>query len=172
MSDLVFSELSGTLDVGVGYNPRGDVNVDLFIDSRQRRMGVGADLKPEEILNFVQADGRDMHMFKDRQFPYVRCWHLMEHLPDWWNLLKELYRVTDKHLEIIVPNRYFRKFPMLKPYKNHVSWFDKPTMEKAIIKHLKTRTFQVTSIKRGMFHPLIPFPLWPFLVKADIWRMD
>ena len=158
------------LDVGCGLNPRGDVNVDLYIDSRQRRQGKGPDLNLGSIQNFVQADGRDMHMFKDRHFDTVRCYHLIEHIPDWWNLLKELWRVTDRHLIIVCPNRYWLKFPMLKRYKNHISNFDKPTFEKAIPQILGTRNFEVTSIKRGMFHQLIPFPLWPYTLRVDVWR--
>ncbi len=32
-----FEIMGGVLDVGCGLHPRGDVNVDLYIDSRQRR---------------------------------------------------------------------------------------------------------------------------------------
>jgi len=93
------------LDVACGLHPRGDVNVDLFIESIHRRNGNGPKLQPDKIQHFVQADGRDMHMFRDREFHTVRCYHLIEHLPDWWRLLKELYRVTDQHLVIVCPHR-------------------------------------------------------------------
>ena len=162
--------MSQVLDVGVGYKPRGDVNVDLYIDSRQRAKGVGPDLEVSKIQNFVQADGRDMPMFRDRQFHTVRCWHLIEHLPDPWNLLKELYRVTDKHLVIVCPSRYWLTFPHLRRYRNHISNFDVKTFEKGIPYHLNTWNFEAQHIYRGMFHKMIPFPLWPMLVRVDIWR--
>ena len=78
--DLDFKKCT-VLDVGCGLHPRGDVNVDLFLDSRHRRSGNGPSLDTETIQNFVQADGRDMYMFKDREFDTVRCHHVIEHLP-------------------------------------------------------------------------------------------
>jgi len=72
------------LDVACGLNPRGDVNVDLVeMKSIHRRKGKGPMLKTDEIPGFTNADALDMHMFTDRQFPRVHCWHLAEHIEDW-----------------------------------------------------------------------------------------
>jgi len=160
-----------TLDVGCGLRPRGDVNVDLYLESIHRQNGMGPELNPDQIQNFVQADGRDMFMFTDRQFNTVRCDNLIEHIPDWWNLLKELWRVTDKHLIIICPHRSWINFPnQLTRSQNHVSNFDRPTWEQIIPRYLKTWNFEVETKYRGMFHKLIPFPLWPHLIRVDVWR--
>ncbi len=167
-----FEVMGGVLDVGCGLHPRGDVNVDLYIDSRHRRGRKGPDLDVGSIQNFVQADALNMHMFKDRQFDTVRCYHLIEHLPapDCWKLLKELWRVTDWHLVVECPNRYWLKFPHLKRGINHVSNFDAATFEKAVPKLLGTWNFEAKNTYRGMFSKMIPFPQWPHLVRLDVWR--
>lgn len=158
------------LDVACGLHPRGDVNVDLYIESIHRRNGNGPKLQPDKIQHFIQADGRDMYMFRDREFHTVRCYHLIEHLPDWWRLLKELYRVTDQHLVIVCPHRMWLTFPRLQRSHVHISNFDKPTMEKAIEKVLRTHNYEVQTVYRGMIHKLIPFPLWPCYLRVDVYR--
>lgn len=164
------------LDVGCGLHPRGDVNVDKYIDSRHRRTGVGPEIDVANTPNFIQADALDMHMFEDREFSVVRCYHLMEHIkpppekPNCWDLLRELWRVTGRHLIVEVPNRYWlRPWRLRRPFQ-HVSNFDTPTLEQGISLVLGTRNFEITKKYRGMFHPLLPFPLWPHLLRVDIWR--
>jgi ubiquinone/menaquinone biosynthesis C-methylase UbiE len=158
------------LDAGCGLHPRGDVNVDLFLSSTHRRRGKGASLTPSTIPGFIQADIRDMNMFSDRFFPVVRCHHVIEHIPDWWNALKELWRVTDEHLIIEVPSRYWLPFPRIHRSPKHVSNFDEQTMRYAIEKTLNTRNYEVITKHRGMFHKMIPFPYWPHIVRADVYR--
>jgi len=160
------------LDAGCGLHPRGDVNVDLFLDSTHRRRGKGASLTPSRIPNFVKADIRDMPMFPDRFFPVVRCHHVVEHIPDWWTALKELWRITDEHLIIEVSSRYWLPFPKLRRSPHHVSNFDNQTLRAAIPKVLGTRNFEVTCRYRGMFSKLIPFPLWPHVIRVDVYRSN
>lgn len=160
------------LDVGCGLHPRGDVNVDKYITSEHRRTGHGPHIDVENTPNFVQADATNMYMFRDREFPVVRCYHVMEHLPypKCLDLLRELWRVTGEWLIVEVPNRYWLKpFALKRPFQHH-SNFDAPTLEKLIPKVLGTRCFEITKIYRGMLHPLLPFPLWPHLLRMDIWR--
>ena len=158
------------LDVGCGLNPRGDWNLDKYLDSTHRRRGQGPDLDPSNIQNFVKADMCDMYMFKNKQFAWVRCHQTLEHEFDWRTALRELWRVTGKHLTVEVPSRYYLPFPQATRSIHHISNFDAATMRKAVPIILKTRNFEVTSIKRGMFHPLIPFPLWPHIVRLDVYR--
>lgn len=165
------------LDVGCGLDPRGDVNVDLYIDSRHRRTGVGPMIDVDNTPNFVQADATDMYMFHDRQFPIVRCYHLMEHIPpppakpNCWDLLRELWRVTDWWLVVEVPNRrWIRPLRAKRPHQ-HVSNFDTQVLRKAVPRVLGTRSFEITKKYRGMFHPLMPFPLWPRYLRLDVWRV-
>lgn len=164
------SERSLVLDVGCGLNPRGDVNLDLYLDSRHRMNGV--DMNPEEIPNFVQGDALDMHMFTDRQFDTVKCFHLIEHFPapQCWDLLKELWRVTDNRLLIVCPHRYWIKFPRLKRSTNHLSHYDAKVFKRAIPAILGTHNYEIRTVFRGAFSRLIPFPLFPHLVRVEVWR--
>jgi hypothetical protein len=162
------------LDVGCGLHPRGDVNVDLYITSEHRRNGYGPHIDVENTPSFIQADALDMHMFKDRQFNTVRCYHLMEHLPHpkCWDLLRELWRVTDKWLVVEVPHRrWLRPLRLKRPFQ-HVSNFDYQTLERGVPIAIGTRNFEITRKYRGMFHPLIPFPYWPHHLRLDVWRGD
>ena len=158
--------------MGCGLHPRGDVNVDLYIDSRHRRSGNGPNIEFNTVQNFIQTDACNMYMFNDKQFDTVRCYHLIEHLPapKCWKLLVELWRVTGRHLEVVCPNRYWLRFPNLHRSRNHVSNFDAKTFEKAVPLLLGTRNFEVRNIYRGLFIKMIPFPQWPHLVRLDVWR--
>lgn len=171
-----YTNQGSVLDVGCGLRPRGDVNVDLYIDSRQRRTGYGPHIDVDNVPNFVQTDATNMYMFHDKQFKIVRCFHLVEHInppparPSCWDLLRELWRVTDEHLIVEVPNRYWlRPFRTKRPFQ-HVSNFDAPTLRKALPIVLGTRQFELTKKNRGMIHPLIPFPYWPHLIRVDVYR--
>ena len=156
------------LDVGCGVRPRGDVNVDLYIEPMHRN---GKHIDTTKVQNFIKADGRDMHMFTDRQFSKVFCDNVIEHIPDWWNLLTELWRVTGHHLVIICPHRSWINFPnQFTRSKHHVSNFDRQVWEEIIPRFLKTRNYEVTTEYRGMFHKLIPFPLWPHKIRVDVYR--
>jgi len=154
------------LDVGCGLNPRGDVNTDPYLESTHRRRGRGPTLKG----NIIQAKAESMPMFTDRQFPVVRCHQVLEHIEDWKQALREMWRVCDKHLIVEVPSRYWLKFPNVHRSKVHISNFDADVFKKAIPSVLGTRDFEVTTQYRGMFHKMIPFPSWPHIVRLDVWR--
>lgn len=162
--------MSKVLDAGCGLHPRGDVNVDLYISSIHRRGGAGPDLDPDKIQSFIQADIRDMPMFTDRQFHTVKCYHVIEHIEDWWVALKELWRVTDNRLIIVTPHRRWLKFPSLRRSDTHLVNFDAETWEKIIPLYLNTMNFEVETIYRGIHHKLLPFPLWPYAVRVDVYR--
>jgi len=154
------------LDVGCGLNPRGDVNTDPYLESTHRRRGRGPTLKG----NIIQAKAESMPMFTDRQFDVVRCHQVLEHIEDWKQALREMWRVTGGHLIVEVPDRRYLPFPKLNRSPVHVSNFDAVTMRQIIPIVLGTRNFEVTTRYRGMFHKLIPFPFWPHLVRLDVWR--
>lgn len=162
--------MSGVLDVACGLRPRGNVNVDLYLagDTKHRRGGKGPELRIEDIPGFVQADALDMYMFEDKQFDTVHCWGLMEHLPypKCWDLLRELWRVTGHHLIVVVPNRYWTGLRN----EVHISNYDAVTFRKAVPAILGTHNFEAENEYRGVFHKMIPFPLWPRTVRLDVWR--
>jgi ubiquinone/menaquinone biosynthesis C-methylase UbiE len=158
------------LDVGCGLHPRGDVNTDAYLDSTHRRRGVGPSLDPSSIQRFVKAEAENMPMFRDRQFTVVRCHQVLEHIQNWRQALREMWRVCDHHLIIEVPDRRWLPFPKLHRSPVHISNFDKQTLTKAIPLILGTRNFEVTTRYRGMFHKMLPFPLFPHIVRVDVYR--
>ena len=78
-----------TLDVGSGSHPKGTVNVDL-----------NRKFKPT-----VVAEARSLP-FRGSVFDEVHLSHILEHVVDPENILKEAYRVlkAEKHVKIVFPN--------------------------------------------------------------------
>ena len=79
------------LDVGSGHNPhpRANVIVDKFIDTNYHRLDNIKVLKKQK---FIEADGENMP-FKDKEFDYVICCHVVEHVENPAKFLTELARV-------------------------------------------------------------------------------
>lgn len=79
------------LDVGSGHNPhpRANVVTDKFIDTNFHRR---SDIKVLKKQQFVEADGENMP-FKDKEFDYVICCHVVEHVDSPAKFLDELSRV-------------------------------------------------------------------------------
>lgn len=95
------------LDVGCGENPKGDVNVDLFVGKNPQSKR--AFINPKNIRNFVQAD---IHFlpFKDNAFEETFCYHVLEHRGvKVISAIQEMVRVTDGILEIEIPHRVIGK---------------------------------------------------------------
>ena len=79
------------LDVGSGHNPhpRANVLTDKFTESNYHRR---ADIKVLSHQKFVEAEGESLP-FKDKEFDYVICCHVVEHVDDPAVFLNELSRV-------------------------------------------------------------------------------
>src|SRR6187551_3814150 len=79
------------LDVGSGHNPhpRANVIVDKFTDDNYHR---AADIKVLGNQKFINADGENLP-FKDKEFDYVICNHVLEHVDNPTKFLSELSRV-------------------------------------------------------------------------------
>jgi len=104
------STMFKVLDVGVGANPMGDVNCDLYVGKSEHRAGL---LIPSETPNFVKCDA--VHLpFKDNAFEKVFSKDTLEHVgrkPQKTNtapfrMLKEMVRVASHKVEIYVPHRF------------------------------------------------------------------
>ncbi len=82
------------LDVGGGHNPhpRANVVVDKFTDSNFHRSG---DIKVLKKQKFIHADGEHLP-FSDKEFDYVICCHVLEHVKNPKQFLSELFRVGKK----------------------------------------------------------------------------
>jgi uncharacterized protein YbaR (Trm112 family) len=77
------------LEIGSGDrpNPRSDVLVDRFIEDNTER---GGNLRIDRPL--VVADAHQLP-FKDRSFDYVVCYHILEHMDDPAQFIREITRV-------------------------------------------------------------------------------
>jgi len=112
------------LDVGCGHRPRGDVNVDLFVEATahrtaDQRVNDDVRLKVAEIPNFVRADACHLP-FRDRGFRKVYSWHVIEHLPEPEPFLAECCRVADEQIEVRCPNgEYLSCRGEMKPLHLH-----------------------------------------------------
>ena len=79
------------LDCGCGTKPRGDVNIDLVINSRT--------------LNFIRCDAHHLS-FRDKTFKKTYVLTVLEHLDKPYDAIREIFRVTDG--EVII--RYDKFF--------------------------------------------------------------
>ena len=100
------------LDVGCGHNPKGDVNVDLFLDrpiaTREGEQKVYEEFKKRDVKipNFVCADCNNLP-FRSQAFDEVVCHHLLEHVGvDLVQTCRELIRVAKGKVVISVPSEF------------------------------------------------------------------
>ena len=113
------------LDVGCGYNPKGDVNTELFLKDIGHRMH-DSDLKKVRINNLINCDAQYLP-FKDNCFEDVICSHVIEHVKNPFLLLKELIRVSSDTINIECPHRLSDTMLKLirKQQYGHVNYFTK-----------------------------------------------
>ncbi|MDJ0270503.1 MAG: class I SAM-dependent methyltransferase [Aigarchaeota archaeon] len=107
------------LDVGSGHNPRGDVNVDLYRDWTPHTFG-----KKVVRKNLVQADAH-MLPFRDSCFDVVLSFHLLEHLDNPIQELREFERVSRHRVIVAVPHPIHEIIVRLfgKPNPKHKCFF-------------------------------------------------
>ena len=79
------------LEIGGGHNPhrRSNIIVDKFSDDNYHRSG---DIKTYKNQVFIEADGENLP-FKDKEFDYVICNQVLEHVENPEVFIKELTRV-------------------------------------------------------------------------------
>jgi SAM-dependent methyltransferase len=89
--DLRIKKSDRVLEVGPGHNPhpRSNVLVEKFIDDNTHRCGDVVVGQGQELLNY---DGDNMP-FKDKEFDYVICNQVLEHVDDPVAFCQELSRV-------------------------------------------------------------------------------
>ena len=90
--DLLIKKKYNVLEVGGGNHPdrRANVVVDKYVDDNTHRSGNLVVLKNQK---FLQADGEHLP-FKDHEFDYVICRHVLEHVEDPIQFVKEQARVA------------------------------------------------------------------------------
>lgn len=89
--DLKIPAGAKVLDVGSGHNPhpRANVITDKFTEDNYHR---ASDIKVLKHQKFVEASGESLP-FGDKEFDYVICCHVVEHVDDPVVFLSELSRV-------------------------------------------------------------------------------
>ncbi|RWY48160.1 class I SAM-dependent methyltransferase [Mucilaginibacter gilvus] len=93
-SDLSIKKNYHVLEVGPGNYPhkRSNVLVERFIDINYHRSG---DLKVLGNQTLIEADGHALP-FKEKEFDYVICSHVLEHVDDPAKFLAEQFRVAPR----------------------------------------------------------------------------
>lgn len=79
-----------SLDIGAGNNPRGSVNID------KRRI---------KAPNAIKADSHFLP-FKSKSFAKVFCFHVLEHVKNPYEVLKEIRRVCYGQAFLKVPSKF------------------------------------------------------------------
>jgi SAM-dependent methyltransferase len=92
--DLHIKKSDRVLEVGGGHrpHPRANVVVDKYTNSNFHRSG---DLKVLKNQTFLEADGENLP-FKDKEFDYVICSHVLEHVENPEKFLAEQFRVAKR----------------------------------------------------------------------------
>lgn len=92
--DINVKSSDRVLEVGGGHNPhpRSNVVVDKFSDSNYHRSG---NIKVYKNQTFQEADGENLP-FKDNEFDYVICNHVLEHVDNPARFLQEQSRVAKR----------------------------------------------------------------------------
>ncbi len=116
------------LDVGCGVDPKGDVNVDLYIGEVSPDIHVFLDQR--KIPNGIKASCYNLP-FKSAIFDKVYSRALLEHLDSPLRALREMIRVAKKDIELSVPHRYFRH-NIWRPPARHKQFFNTRTMLKML----------------------------------------
>jgi SAM-dependent methyltransferase len=93
-ADLNIKSSDRVLEVGGGHNPhpRSNVVVDKYTDTNYHRSG---DIKVLKNQTFMQADGEALP-FKDKEFDYVICCQVLEHVENPHKFLAEQFRVAKR----------------------------------------------------------------------------
>lgn len=92
--DLHIKKHDRVLEIGPGHNPsvRSDVIVEKFVDSNYHRCG---DMKIYPHQMFIEADGENLP-FKDKEFDYVICNQVLEHVESPEKFIAEQCRVAKR----------------------------------------------------------------------------
>jgi SAM-dependent methyltransferase len=130
--DLIINKSDRVLEVGGGHNPhpRANIVVDKFVDNNYHRNG---DIKILKHQQFISAAGESLP-FKDKEFDYVICCQVLEHVEDPLKFLTEQFRVAKKgYIETpsLIGEHLFPKEShkwILHDYKNVLYLVDKSSL--------------------------------------------
>ena len=137
------------LDVGCGYSPQGDVNVDITIKTG--------------VKNFIQADAQHLP-FKTKVFSETCSSHVVEHVKNPLLMIYELKRVTKDVLTIVTPLSFSFEYRAFLGNRVHTYWF-LPYWFREL--GFKTR-IRTRFLRPNLVTVTLPFPLPFFEIEALI----
>ena len=76
------------LNLGCGLTEFGDIN---------------ADIVEQPVKNFMIVDAEDLSMFKDKEFSVIFASHIIEHVKNPVEVMKEMHRIADRVMTIYPP---------------------------------------------------------------------
>ncbi len=147
--DLSIRKSDKVLEVGGGHepHPRANLVVDKFVDDNHHRCG---NIKFYRHQKFMHADGENLP-FGDKEFDYVICNHVLEHVDHPEQFLKEQFRVARKgYLE--VPS-LFREH--LYPQESH-RWVILAIQNKLVIVEKEKIGFRIPVDFGNLFQEYFP----------------
>lgn len=104
--------LKESLDIGCGHDPKGTVNIDLFVKATKHRSGNQNELEDtalvyQDISNLIRADACHLP-FRSNCFQKVFSRQTIEHVPTPALMVKEMVRVCAPHGRIYLnfPGRF------------------------------------------------------------------
>ena len=118
------------LDVGCGHQPKGIVNVDLFVEATNHRSDDQREcndspLNPKTIPNLIRADAQSLP-FRDNVFDDAVSCHVIEHVPNPTRMLREMLRVVKPggSIQVVCPHRMaHRRKKRLHINQFNLKWF-------------------------------------------------
>jgi SAM-dependent methyltransferase len=152
------------LEIGPGSTPfhRSDVLLEMDFEDEaeyEKQFGHGDKLVTDKQLVFYKGD---VFPFKDNEFDYVICSHVLEHVPDVPKFLAEVFRVA--------PKGYF-EFPMmyyeyLYNIDAHISYlkfdgkvlFYMPKKNTAIDSFKPVQKFLLETLRKGHSKMMVDIP--------------
>lgn len=140
------------LEIGPGGlpHPRSDVFLELeYDDSITEEMQRGFANKPEYNKPVHYYNGIRFP-FSDKEFDYVICSHVLEHVEDIDVFISELFRISSKgYLEYpTIYYEYLYNFPV------HINILKKRDNELLYIKKQNTHLFEFVSVQKLFYHSL------------------
>lgn len=157
------------LDVGCGFNPQGDVNIDLHTGISEHR--ASRPLIPQEIPNFVLCDAQHLP-FKDDAFPKVFSKDTLEHVGGKpqennsgpYRMLREMVRVSQCIVEVEVPHRFSLANVEKRFWKReHNAFFNLRWFERVLPKIEKQLSVKLSVLVELKYKPLFIY----FLMMPD-----
>ncbi len=140
------------LDVGCGSNLKGDVSVDLELETI--RVFVNH-RNSSRVRDVILADGNHLP-FRENHFDKVVSHHVIEHTKTPLKFLKELIRVSKNEVEIKCPHKYSRNAKT--PY--HVSYFSKTWFSQVCSSLQQKIRFDVSASNENISIGFFVFPFF------------